>query len=46
MHKLVNKYLIEVSVPDNFALGYLIYQFPNWLSVSLGLAGCCMIWEV
>lgn len=42
---MVNKYLIVVSRPDNFACGYLIYQFPSWLSVLLSLAGCCVIWE-
>lgn len=46
MKKLVNKYLIVVSRPDNFARGYLIYQFPNRLSVSLSPAGCSVIWEV
>lgn len=29
IQKLVNIYLVEVSTPDNFAHGYLIYQFPN-----------------
>lgn len=45
MQKVVNKYLIVVSRPDNFACGYLIYQFPSWLSAALGPAGCCVIWE-
>jgi len=46
MQKLVNKYFIVVSRPDNFACGYLIYQFPKWLSALLSPAGCYVIWEV
>lgn len=35
-----------VSRPDNFACGYLIYQFPNCLLVLLSAARCYVIWEV
>lgn len=45
IQKPVSEYLIEVFVPDNFAHGYLIYRFPNWLAELLSTPGCYVIQE-